>query len=60
MVKAEIKKSTKVGRKASTGRFVTLKDGRKLASPPSGGKFTKVEIRKAVKTATAKSYTGNK
>lgn len=41
---------TKTGRSAKTGRFVPLKDGRKLVVPPSGGKFTKRQIEKAVRT----------
>ena len=54
-------KTTKVGRSTSSGSFVKLRDGRKLPNPPSGGKFTKVEIRKAVQSAAtqrAKAKTG--
>lgn len=40
-------------RNSSSGRFVTLNDGRKLPKPPSGGKFSKVQIRKAVQSAGA-------
>ena len=44
---------TKTGRSAKTGRFVPLKDGRKLVAPPSGGKFTKRQIKHAVRTVLA-------
>lgn len=47
------KKAHKVTRNSSSGRFVTLSDGRKLPKPPSGGKFTKVQIRRAVQSAAA-------
>jgi hypothetical protein len=43
-------KTTKVGRDATSGQFVVLKDGRKLVAPPSGGEFKKSEIRRAVTT----------
>ena len=43
----------KAGRDARTGRFVVLKDGRKLVVPPSGGKFTKREIERAVRSVVA-------
>jgi hypothetical protein len=40
--------NSKVSREPAAGRFITLKDGRRLVSPPSGGEFRKSEIRKAV------------
>lgn len=55
------KSASKTGR-TSSGSFVTLNDGRKLSKPPSGGKFSKIQIRKAVRSANttqrAKTKTG--
>jgi len=36
------------------GRFVVLADGRKIVEPPSGGNFSKREIRAAVAQARIK------
>jgi len=47
------KSAIKAPRNSSSGRFVTLRDGRKLPKPPSGGQFSKVQIRKAVQAAAA-------
>ena len=44
---------TKIGRSAKTKGFVPLKDGRKLVAPPSGGKFTKRQIKHAVRTVVS-------
>ena len=51
-------KSKKTNRKARSGQFVALKDGRKVYSPPSGGKFSKREIRTAVQAAIAERVSG--
>lgn len=37
--------------RGGAGKTVTLSDGRKLSVPPSGGNFSKREIRKAVQSA---------
>ncbi|MEM6410857.1 MAG: hypothetical protein AAF683_04925 [Pseudomonadota bacterium] len=47
------KKVIAPGKTQSRGRFVTLGDGRRIAEPPPGGKFTKAEIRAAVRSAMA-------
>lgn len=41
----------KIARDSKSGRwtYVKLKDGRQIASPVSGGKISKLDIRKAVK-----------
>jgi len=39
--------------RSSSAKTVTLNDGRKLSVPPSGGNFSKTEIRKAVRSALA-------
>ncbi len=36
---------------SASGRFITLKDGRKIYEPARGGKYSKAEIRAAVKQA---------
>lgn len=40
--------SSKGVRESASSRFITLKDGRRLVSPPSGGELKKSDIRKAV------------
>ena len=53
-------KHQKTARNAETGRwtYVKLKDGRNIASPVSGGKISKLDIRDAVRVAKEKkSYT---
>lgn len=45
--------SLKVGRDAKTGKFVNLKDGRKIVVPPAGGALSKVQIREAVRKVRA-------
>lgn len=41
-------------RRSKSGRFVVLADGRKIVEPPSGGNFSKREIRAAVAKAREK------
>jgi len=37
--------------RSNSGKFVILPDGRKLPKPPSGGQFSKPQIRRAVRRA---------
>ena len=46
-------KSRKSPDYANGVKWVKLKDGRRIAQPPEGGKFTREEIREAVKAAMA-------
>ncbi|MEQ8559754.1 MAG: hypothetical protein RIB03_15700 [Henriciella sp.] len=41
---------TKSPRGAKTGRFIVLSDGKKVATAPSGGKFTKKEVQQAARS----------
>ena len=47
-------KTTNRARAHQDHDYVVLKDGRKLVKPVPGGKFKKIEIRKAVFSATSK------